>query len=97
MVFLQFFRNYWIIIVLTGVFFAGYHLRSIQYAGQEERNLIKESQKQQRTDSAYADMDAQINKLYDNLNEKVTYADTYSCIIPADGMRLLSQATGGTR
>ncbi len=97
MMFLLALRGHWqalgIMLVIILVFFSGWHLRGISI----DAKLYKESDKliitANKVSNNYELANTEINKIYDNLNTKVTYENTYSCIIPADGLRLLSEAT----
>lgn len=93
MVFLQFIRQYWIIIALSGAFLTGWHLKSLTYAAAENHVLISQAKLNDKAATHFEKIQAQIEEKYNNLNTKVTYADAYSCVIPADGLRLLAEAT----
>ncbi len=97
MIILQFIRQYWIIIALTGAFMAGWHLKSLMYVAAENRALISQAKLNDKAATHFEKIEANIEEKYNNLNTKVTYADAYSCVIPADGLRLLAEATGKTR
>src|SRR5882757_1052183 len=97
MIIFKFIKQYWILIALSGAFFVGYHIRSLQYKVQENHALIAQTKIDDKAATHFEKIQANIDEKYDNFNTKVTYENAYSCVIPADGLRLLSEATSKTR
>ncbi len=75
------------------VFYSGWHLR-----GKQEE--LKAFEASERAEAIVYDISkefetkrAELEEKYNNIDTKVTYESTYSCVIPVDGLRILSQAT----
>lgn len=97
--FLLFLRKYWgevsLVIIMTMIFFCGWHLRGIQDIEKEQRAIIAQTEKADKIAVSYEDTVVQENRTTENLNQqlKVTYAETGNrCPIPADRLRLIQQA-----
>lgn len=75
------------------IFYSGYNIK----ATQEKLRVYKENEKSiieaGVKASAYEDAKIQIDKIYENIDTKVTYENGYDCIIPADGLHILTEAT----
>lgn len=95
--FLTFLEGNWrtigVISLIGLIFFCGWHLRGWKEAVRQEREMTQELQAQQKTAGGFEKSLNNINNQYDKLNLQPTYANPYSCLIPADGLRLLSAAT----
>ena len=74
-------------------FFAGYRLKSLMIESKQAVAITKQAATYYNGSSNFEHTRMEINRLYDNLNQGVTYADSYDCIIPADGLLLLTAAT----
>lgn len=90
---LLFIRKYWFLIVLGATFYAGYYLRGLQETAAQIHDIIKQSENYNKPSVMFENLHTDIDTLYTNINTKVTYEDTYSCIIPANGLQLLRAAT----
>lgn len=90
---MQFIFRYWIIFVLSGAFCAGYYLRGLQYDASQKITLISQANKNTKLSENFEGAREEIDRLYENIKIEATYADSYNCIIPADGLQLLKQAT----
>lgn len=96
--------KHWIITAtMMFVFFTGWYTRGIYELADKEKELVKkirdEHIEQNRRDEQGAEAEAIIAKINEdayNLNQilRKTYVDsTYRCPIPADGLRILAEAS----
>lgn len=95
--FLLLLRGHWqttgLVILFAITFFIGWHLRGIQDDVKELRAVKAKIEADNKIGSVFEYDKQKLDDYYNNLNTKVTYENAYSCNIPADGLRLLSQAT----
>lgn len=93
MIFILFIRRYWILVVIACAFYAGYYLRGLQETVRQIHAINLQNEKQQSTSIIFENTQAEILKLYSNIDTRRTYENNYNCIIPADGLQLLAEAT----
>lgn len=90
-------KAYWkelaIFTILALVFYSGWHLRGEK----DELKAFEESKKAEAIiydTSKQFEMDrAKLEEKYNNIDLKATYENSYSCVIPVNGLRILSEAT----
>ncbi len=95
--FLLLLRTYWraiaIVMVFIGTFYAGWHIRGVS----DDLKVYKQNEATAKADNKVADTfekaQAKIQANFDNLDLKPTYESSYSCLIPANGLRLIAEAT----
>lgn len=88
--------KYWgevvLCIIAALIFFSGWHLRGLQDVEKEQNAIITQAKNASDISVNYEESLAMINELSEKLDTKVTYENTYNCLIPADGLQLLSKA-----
>lgn len=87
----------WRIVVIALLFvaslFTGWHLRGNYDDSKQQKAFLEQAKTDDKQSTSYEKSLAEINALYNNLDTKPTYENSYSCTIPADGLRLLRAAT----
>lgn len=88
--------------LFVAIFFTGWRVRDLQYAGKEvnrlENQIVENQARQSAIDvqsAVYENILSQINQDTYTLNQNLedTYVNnSYRCLIPADGLRTLASA-----
>ncbi len=89
--------TYWkqiiIALLIIIIFLSGYRLRAIQDNAKEAKAINIQSNKNNISSLEFEKIKADIDRVYDNVDFKVTYENSYNCVIPNDGLLILQQAT----
>ncbi len=88
---LTFFRQYWVLGVVFGAFILGYYIRGVQCSAMVLKSVVRATANANQQSQLFEDKDAKITQQFENL--QIKNENDYTCLIPADGLLLLREAT----
>lgn len=94
---ISFLKQFWkplaILLAFLATFYSGWHFRGTKEELKAFKAIEKSAVVANDKSETFEDNKAQIEDFFGNIDTKVTYETNYNCIIPDDGLRILTKAT----